>query len=160
MKEIPLTQGKVALVDDADFDWLNQWKWFVHITKHNFYARRYSGGGRKATKKQYMHRLILNPMANEEVDHKDKNGLNNQRNNLRKSTHSQNNSNKSKTCNKTTSKYISVSWFKPYKMWRAYVANNKKVYHVGYFDNEIEAAKARDIKTKQLHGEFASLNFK
>jgi len=100
MKKIPLTQGKLALVDDADYKWLNQWKWKVINCNYTCYAARtiYLGGGRKNQKSGtiQMHRLILNAPINMEGDHKDGNGLNNQRSNLRLATSGQNSQNSRK----------------------------------------------------------------
>ena len=88
MKEIPLTQGEVALVDDEDYEWLNQWRWYVLKARHTFYAVRFDGG-----RTQSMHREIMCNPVGKEVDHSDMDGLNNQRINLRIATRSQNHKN-------------------------------------------------------------------
>lgn len=87
MKRIQLTQGKFALVDDADFEWLNQWLWHVadKDKDNSCYAIRHLG-----RTKIGMHRVIMQAPKNRQVDHRDGNGLNNCRNNLRMCTHSEN----------------------------------------------------------------------
>jgi len=92
MKQIPLTQGQVALVDNTDYDWLNQWKWCAQRTRGVFYAVRNSP--RKNGKKHqiFMHREILGLRYKDgqEGDHRNHNTLDNQRENLRVCIHSQN----------------------------------------------------------------------
>src|SRR5690349_12540101 len=89
-KEIPLTKGQVVLVDDEDYEWLNQYKWFVvSMDSKNMYGKpRYYAARWKNRKRVYMHREIL--VDAPEVDHRDNNPLNNQRANLRECTHKQN----------------------------------------------------------------------
>lgn len=161
MKEIPLTQGKVALVDDSDWEWLSQWRWYANPAKNKWYACRHApmiNGVRYP--KLYMHRELL-LLTNEdiEVDHRDGNGLNNQRYNLRKTTHQCNQQNVRTTTG--TSQYKGVTWHKDRNKWCAQIKTNNKRYHLGRFpqDQEIEAAKAYDAKAVELFGEFACLNF-
>src|SRR5690348_11276017 len=98
MKKIKLTQGKYALVDDADFEYLNQWKWQAKKCSDTlFYAHRTQRYGLRSENKKHhfkMHKLILKSPKGFEIDHEDGNGLNNQRKNLRICTHSQNGMNK------------------------------------------------------------------
>lgn len=159
MKEIQLTQGKVALVDDADFDWLNQWKWTAHQPQkgHSFYAIRTSyAGGRKIAVR--MHRLILG-LADPKVlcDHRDGDGLNNQRDNLRKCDHKENGRNR--LPNKSgTSPYKGVSFKAQHKKWVAQIGVNNKQVCVGYFDTDKLAAIAYNKAAIKHFGEFARLN--
>lgn len=160
MKQIPLTQGQFALVDDEDYQWLNQWKWQAQKGKTTFYAVRtdYSRG-KKFKRLLYMHCEILD-ISNEENlhgDHKDRNGLNNQRSNLRIATSSQNNCNRLSLKN-VTSEYKGVGWHKSTNKWCAYIGKGKDQFWLGLFDTEIEAAIAYNKKATQLHGEFAILN--
>ena len=121
-KEIPLTQGKVAIVDDADFDWLNQWKW--HYAAAGYAAR--AAGGRKNRHILYMHRLITDAPAEAHVDHRDHDGLNNRRNNLRIATPSQNRYNT--RLSRGSSKYKGVRYSTRGKMWVAVIhANHKRL---------------------------------
>ncbi|MCJ7828762.1 MAG: AP2 domain-containing protein [Dehalococcoidia bacterium] len=157
MKTIPLTQGKFAIVDDCDFEWLNQWKWIATWDEKRDYWRVV----RKEDKETiYMHRAILGLEKNDGIksDHKDHNGLNNQRYNLRKCTDTQNRYNQ-KPQRWHSSKYKGVSWSKKEKRWKARITYNSKDYRLGCYKNEIDAAKVYDIAAKKLFGEFAYLNF-
>lgn len=157
MKQIILTKGKVALVDDADYDWLNQWKWYASKGGNTFYAVR---GVRNGDKMKFilMHREVLGIIDNEIVgDHKDHDGLNNQRENLRCATRLQNSSNMVGYKN-STSKYLGVSWSKTNKKWHSQLVHNGKKYSIGFFEDERKAAIAFNKKAIELRGEFAQLN--
>ena len=91
------------------------------------------------------------------IDHIDQNTLNNSINNLRISTHQEQQCNKKGKQN-SSSKYKGVNWSKSLKKWRASICVNKKRMHIGYYANEIEAAKAYNAAAKKLHGTFAFLN--
>lgn len=93
------------------------------------------------------------------VDHIDRNPLNNRRNNLRIATNGQNSRNVPKTSAKRSSVYKGVSWHKRKNKWIASCAINSRNKFLGYFNDEIEAAKAYDLSAKELHGEFANTNF-
>ncbi len=151
MKEIQLTQGFVALVDDEDYDYLMQWKWYAKKQKYSYYANRYENG-----KLIHMHRVILkidNP--NLYGDHKDHNGLNNQRKNLRIATKLQNNKNKTSHKN-AASRFLGVSSHN--ERWRARITINYKNKSLGVFKSESEAAMAYNNAARVIHGEFANLN--
>lgn len=150
-REIKLSRGKVALVDDADYEWLSQWKWWYHPEG---YARGGKGG------RYFLHRVIMGAPKGIQVDHIDGNGLNCQKNNLRLATNKQNAYNQRKYhYPKSTSQYKGVSLIVASGKWRACVMLNGKDINAGHYATEIEAARARDKKAKELHGEFASLNF-
>jgi hypothetical protein len=159
MKRIPLTQGKYAIVDDGDYKWLSQWKWYAVKSYNTYYAvRAYSRSCRKPI---YMHKLILNPPDGFKSDHRNNNGLDNRRQNLRICTNSQNSQNK-RAGQSGTSQYKGVYWHKQgkrKKRWVASIMTNYKPIHLGYFQNEIEAARAYDKEAKELFGEFAYTNF-
>jgi hypothetical protein len=160
MKEIIINSKKhgqkVIMVDDKDYKWLTTFKWSIVKDAYTFYACRhdYTNG----TKKIQMHRLILgltNPKIL--VDHLDKNGLNNCRNNIRIATCSQNCAYRRPSKN-STSKYLGVSWCNQKKRWRAQISKNRIDTHVGYFSIESDAAVAYNKKAIEIHGEFANLN--
>lgn len=159
MKLIPLSQGKFTQVDDEDFEWLNQWKWSYLKNRKTGYAVRGIAIRGTHNKMILMHREILNTPPDMESDHEDQNGLNNQRYNIRICTQSQNSMNRKKHSGNFTSKYKGVGWHKTVKKWRARIKVNNKMRELGYFDNEIDAAKFYDERAKEIHGEFAYLNF-
>ena len=159
MKEIQLSQrgknrGKyVALVDDEDFELLNQYKWAALKHGNTFYAKRnITVDGKQAT--QYMHGAIMNGKG---VDHKDHNGLNNQRSNLRLCNQSENVMNGSKSPNKS-SIYKGVCYNKKANKWEVQIIINRNRIHLGLFDSEVEAARSYNAKAIELFCEFANLN--
>lgn len=172
MKLIPLSEtGKkkglyFAQVDDKNYDWLIRWKWHILFASKNvMYAVRtqhlwMENKKRQVKKMIYMHRQIMNITDRTiRVDHRDHDGLNCQEYNLRIATHQQNLCNKGKYKKDASSKYIGVYFDKRYGTYWATVNSKGVKYHVGTFKNEEEAAIARDLKAKELHGEFAYLNF-
>src|SRR3990167_6584732 len=146
MKKIKLTRGKYALVDDKDHNWLNQWKWYTKFTKWTYYVVRDQhilGSGKNEIKKRIrMHRLIMDCPRNKVIDHKDHNGLNNQRSNLRIVTSSQNNMN-NRLRSDNTSKFKGVTWDKEKKKWLAQLCINKKNINLGRFQEINQAIMAR-----------------
>ena len=157
MKEIRLTQGKVALVDDCDYEYLSQFRWHAAKNCRVFYAARGTFRGGKG-KSMLMHRVILAAQKGEQVDHIDHDGLNNRRDNLRICTTAQNAANKRKDTG-TISLYKGVDWHKGNKAWRARVSLKGKRIEIGHFHREEDAARTYDAKAKELFGQFASLNF-
>jgi hypothetical protein len=158
-KEISLTQGKVALVDDDMFDYLNQWKWQAARAKTGrWYAVR-ADGQRPNRKRVLMHRVVVNAPEGVDVDHKkQEETLNNQRSNLRLCSSSQNAWNVGKRPN-NASGYKGVHWSDFKERWVVTIgALNKRIY-VGSFIDKENAAIAYDNAAKFYHGEFASLNF-
>ena len=161
MKEIKLSQtgknkGKyVALVDDEDYEYLNQWKWHVNIESKTIYVRRtiYEN---KIYSSIAMHSQIMQPPSEMEIDHIDHNGLNNQKSNLRLCTRSQNAKNRTP---RGASKYLGVYYEKRKRKYQAQININGVVVYLGRYVNEIDAAMAYDNAAKQYHLEFANLNF-
>ena len=146
-KEILLTRGRVTIVDDEDYDWLNQWKWVFD-----------SGGYASRTLNHIMmHRVIMDPPEGVFVDHRNRNKLDNRRSNLRLCTKSQNNMNQSKRRD-NTSGYVGVCWFKPRKKWRVEIRVEGKRIFVGSYANKIEAARFYNMAAMKYHGYFAKLN--
>ena len=160
MKEIPLTKGLFALVDDEDFEELSKYKWSATKIGNTFYALRCSNWDYETKKSTfvYMHRQILGLTdRNIFTDHEDRNGLNNQRNNIRIATRSQNLSNV-RSGKGSTSKYLGVSFMKRDSVWVAQISKNRKFIWLGRHKTEEEAALAYNKAAKELHGEFANLN--
>ena len=152
-RRIPLTRGKFALVDAEDYYRLAKFNWHAMLGRTTTYAARRASG--KAIK---MHRVIMDAPEGLVVDHIDHNGLNNTRTNLRLCTAAQNCRNVLLN-NGSTSRYKGVCWNKNLKKWSAATRFNTKTYHLGYFEDEIDAAKAYDKRAVELHGEFACPNF-
>lgn len=160
MKQIQLSWGQTALVDDEDFDFLNQWKWQAQPSRGTYYAVRHGKRVNGKREQIRMHRVILSLKNSIQIgDHKDRNGLNNQKNNLRVVTVHQNNFNKSGHKN-AKSRFKGVSWFQSPKKWGARIRlNSKKQIFIGLFNSEEEAAKGYDLVAPLYHGEFAYINF-
>lgn len=155
MKNITLTQGKTTLVDDADYEWLNQWKWCaVHINRY-WYASRTEG-----FRGQYisMHRLIIGVPQGLLFDHLNNNGLDNQRHNLRICTQAENTHNQMRQQRNKSSKFKGVYWHKPTNKWRAIIKINMKRLYLGNYTHEKDAAIAYNKAAIKCHGEFAKLN--
>ncbi len=159
MKEILLTQGFVALVDDEDYAWLMQWKWHSHRgCSSGLWAERNSrpdDNGKRSP--VLMHRQIMDAPPGKDVDHKDHDTLNNQRANLRVCTTAQNNANrcKSEGC---SSRFKGVCRSKDHKKWRARITVDGHLRHIGYFNDEVEAALAYNKEAIEEWGEFALPN--
>ncbi len=162
VKEIQLTQNQVSIVDDEDFDFLNQWKWqamFDPCTR-GYYARRSKNlgiiDGKRRWKAFPMHRVIMERMlgrklkSGEIVDHINHNTLKNTRNNIRVVSSRQNCQNHTR---KTSSKYPGVSWNKRLKKWEASIKINRKKKHLGFFKNEKKAARVYERACRELVGE-------
>jgi len=157
---------KECYVDDEDFEHINQWKWKLLVSYNSMYAVRnvtkYLGGGRKAKKTKstciLMHRLIMSISdRNTLVDHKDHNGLNNQKSNLRMCSKAENNRSV-KSHSDSTSKYVGVCWDRNRGKWKAAITYKDKLINLGRFDREELAALAYDKKALELFGEFARPN--
>jgi hypothetical protein len=150
---IPLTRGKFAIVDAADYPTLTRYTWFADYSRKIYYASRKENGN--CIK---MHRQILSAPDDLVVDHIDHDSLNNTRSNLRLATIAQNCQNR-RSLSQSSSEYKGVYWNKDQEKWAAQIQRNKKNYFLGYFKNQTDAAKAYDKKAKQLFRQFAYLNF-
>jgi DNA-binding XRE family transcriptional regulator len=156
--QIPLTQGKYAIVDAADYDFLMQWKWCARKSKDKFYASRTALLANGKTKTINMHRVIMGEPEGMPIDHYDGDGLNNTRANLRICTNSQNRQNQQKPYQGKSSRFKGVRRNSKNQFWIAEIGLNKKRIYLGSFDSEIKAAEAYNLAARQYHGEFAYLN--
>jgi hypothetical protein len=157
VKEIPLTRGMVALVDDEDHDLVTAFKWHTMVATcgHRWYAVRSWRSPRPGT--EYMHRMLLAAERGLDVDHINGNGLDNRRVNLRLATRRQNNWNQRSFVG--TSRYKGVHWATRDFVWTAHIKYDGRNRHLGNFKVEEEAAMAYDAAAKIHFGEFARLNF-
>jgi hypothetical protein len=153
MKEISLGNGKVAIIDDDDYEKLTKfkWNWTALNNRSGFYARG----------DVMMHNVIMDTPDGLGVDHINGNGLDNRKENLRICTSSQNHANRRRPQNAipASSRFRGVHLRKDHKKWSAQITHQNKVYWLGYFDDEEEAARAYDAKAKELFGVYARLNF-
>ena len=165
MKTLTITKNKTVKVSDCDYDMLRLFEWNASrvtsksknkLSKYGYvacFSKRVNGKKKRFT----MHDMIMNPPSGMEVDHKDGDTLNNQRDNLRLVTHRQNCLNRKARSDKKYSKYKGVGFNKGH--FRARIRVNDKDIFIGNFDNEFDAAKAYDQKAKEFFGEYAKLNF-
>lgn len=147
MKQIPLTQGKFALVDDEDFDFLMQWKWSYHSLG---YAVRYDK--RRAI---LLHRTVNNTPVGFDTDHINGDKLDNRKKNLRPCSHAENTRNRKF---RSKSGFKGVYFQEKYNNYRAVITVDGKFIHLGTFININEAAESYNSAAKKLHGEFCALN--
>lgn len=159
-EQIQLTQGKFALVDRKDYEWLMQWKWAVSkATRGGFYAKRVSKRDENGKQHNiYMHREILGAQSGQEVDHISGESLDNRRSNLRLCTHRENLYNSRSHCD-AKSRFKGVTWDKSRHKWMALIYYKGKQHNLGRFDSEKDAALAYNRASTAYHGKFARLNF-
>jgi hypothetical protein len=167
---IPLTRGNFALVDEQDDD-LNKFIWYTAVTRktNNKWAAVRNGYNDTLQVPIYMHRVIMERKLNrklrsdELVDHVNQDNLSNiidnRRCNLRIVTNRQNCQNQRKCVTPKSSKFKGVAWDKKYRKWRSRIHVNGKSINLGFFINEIDAAKAYDDAANQHFGEFAKTNY-
>lgn len=162
MKKIPLSRGKVAIIDDGDFERVSQFKWTLTCHKErnppDYYARR--GIWQPKTRKSItvlMHRFILNAPPDKHVDHINGDGLDNRRSNLRLVTPAQNQQNLRTRQSKTGFRGVQYDPRKR-RHYARIKANNQKIW-LGFFDSAEDAARAYDAAAIKHHGEFARVNF-
>jgi hypothetical protein len=153
--KMPLSNGTIAILDKADED----------LCKILWSTSSYGYAIRNENKKMViLHRIILERtlgrvlLPTEFCDHANGDILN-RRCNLRLATRNQNNANRRKKVKTATSQYYGVSWHKASQKWKASIKYEGNYHYIGIFSSEIEAAKQYDKYAKDIHGEFATLNF-
>ena len=154
MKHIDLTRDKQAIVDDSDYPFISQFNWhLMGKTNGHHYAQAFING-----KKVSMHRLILGAPKGVDTDHRNHDGLDNRRDNLRLCTRSQNIQNQKPRNHCKSSQYKGVYRSKEYEKWQAYIKLNRVRYCLGSYADEDVAALVYNFAAIVLFGEFACLN--
>jgi len=153
MRYVPLTKGKVAIVDTSDYDWLSLHNWHVQSPSGRHYAAR-----RRHDKIITMHREIMLPLDGYVVDHIDGDGLNNRRSNLRICTRQQNYCNRAKAPG-CSSQYKGVHRHVRTRKYHASIRCRGERTFLGAYDDEIDAARAYDCEAVERFGPYAWLNF-
>lgn len=155
-KSIPLTQGLFAIVDEEDFDQLNLYKW---------YASKRSNGGYVAMRDErkrgvyhrhiYMHREIMKTPSDQMTDHRNGDGLNNQKCNLRNCSRKENQRNKRRMSSLNSSGVRGIFWEKSCNRWRAQISIDNKNKHLGVFKSKEDAQAVYIEASKSIYGEFS-----
>lgn len=154
MKEIPLTQGMVALVDDEDYEDASRFSWFALANGRVTYAARH-GEGRQTV---YMHNSVLGSRAGFQVDHANGNGLDNRRMNLRWATKVEQGRNRQCYRNNVAG-LKGVQRVQQSNRWRARITFDGRTHNLGCFDVPEDAARAYDSKAREVFGDFARVNY-
>lgn len=152
-KEIPLTKGKVAIVDKDDYEELSRFKWYY--TESGYAARDARNTDRTSGKVIYMHKYIM--PSKYQTDHVNRDSLDNRKSNLRIATNADNTANRGRQSN-NTSGYKGVSWSKVSKKWAIEIGYNNKRYRLGLMEDKEDAARLYNFWASDIHGEFANLN--
>ena len=150
MREIQLTRGKIALVDDEDLETISEFKWYAHPSNYTFYAVRSAWIRGIGSTNESMHRVILarklgrGLLKSEEADHENGDGLDNRRENLRPATHAQNHRNCYQRKPNRSSQYLGLTWHNLRKNWQVQIKVYGKTIFLGRYATELEAALARE----------------
>jgi len=153
-KQIPLTQGKFAIVDDEDYEYLSQWLWYAIRHKGYFYASRANSIKANGVKKNIlMHRVILNAQEDMLVDHENGNTLDNRKSNLRQASHCENMRNR-KIQSNNTSGFRGVSFHKLSKKWHAKISVNGYPKSLGYYETPKEASMVYEKEAERIYGKY------
>lgn len=156
---IELSQEKKAVIDVKDWEKLKKYTWYVTRSGKKGNYRWYASAWIKG-KTIRLHRLLFNIIGNKEVDHKNGDTLDNRRENVRVCTRQENCQNRKKLNKLCSSVYKGVTWNKRLKKWYAQIrAPDKDRQHsLGYFNSEVDAAKAYNKEAMCLFGNYARLN--
>lgn len=152
---IPLTQGKVTVVDFEDYETIREGNWIAE--RHG--KRWVVVGTNGEFRDKLLHRFLFPGSLPNQIDHRDRDSLNNRRLNLRAASPSQNQSNQTKQEKPCSSRFKGVSLHREKSKWLAQITVDKKRKYLGYFREEEAAARAYDSAALKLFGEFACLNF-
>ncbi len=153
-RRIKLTQGKFAIVDPEDFGRINQYKWYYN---KGYALRHVRRNGKKCA--IFMHRLVCPVPHGMFTDHINRNRLDNRKANLRPVTFRQNIWNATRKRKMSKSPYNGITWSRQHHKWLARIYVGTKAVYLGFFKDEIKAAKAFDRAAKEHRGEYAVLNF-
>lgn len=150
--QVQISRGYFVTIDVDDYERVTQFKWTALPTKWTVYARRsVKRNGRQHS--LYLHRFIMGEPDGVEVDHRDCNGLNNSKSNLRLANDTQQNCNQ-RIQKKSFSGIKGVGWNRTRGKWQAYIGLGQKTKHLGFFNTKEEAAAARRSAATLLHGDF------
>lgn len=154
IRTIPLTQGKVAIVDQADYSMVARFRWRAVKRGTVWYAAAACDG-----RQTYMHRMVLGLSAGDgiEADHINRDGLDNRRSNLRRANRNQQNHNQ--VSRGGLSRFKGVALDRRDGVWYAHITADSVRYYLGRFNNEVSAALAYDRAAREMHGSFARTNF-
>lgn len=158
MKRINLGHGKYAKVDDEDYSYLSEFRWSCvdgYAVRSEYVSR---AGGRQRNRHIRMHRAILSAPVGLEVDHINRDRLDNRKRNLRLCSHGENQRNGS-IRRDNTSGYVGVTYHRPRGTWQARLRFSGKRVTIGYFSSPTDAAKARDAYIDSIKDEFATRSF-
>lgn len=153
MRQIPLTKGYSAIVDDEDYDFLMQWKWHVVVGPKHVYAMRNSAPVDGRRHHILMHRVLNDTPEGFDTDHANGNSLDNRRSNLRTATRTQNMWNRAPN-RRCASRHKGVSWHRQHRKWVAAIQVNGRRRHIGLFDDEDAAAAAYAARARKEFGDF------
>ena len=150
---VPLTQGAFAVIDRDDGPLVAPYNWSLSVGRRKFYA---CTAINRATAR--LHRIVRPDITSPELDHKDGDGLNCRKSNLRAASREENSHN-ADVRRDNTSGYRGVSFVRTKGRWTARISANHQSHFLGFFDTPERAAQAYDDAARRLHGEFASVNF-
>lgn len=151
-----LPSGHVALIDEADRVLVEQYRWFARVTRHTVYVRGYRLG-EPTDAFLHLHRVITGAPDGTDVDHRNHNGLDNRRANLRVTSHAENTRN-ARARSGGASEYKGVTWDAINGKWRAKIRINGRTVHLGRFADAWDAAQAYNAAAVEAWGEFAFQN--